>query len=132
MIIGSPLTYEVSSNGEILYPKTDKEIKQKFYTFLEAKENQTCNAYELIMSGSWPLIIGLIINILIVVVAFKEKLKLLKILTSINFIMFLSFPIVLYYCEILDDINQIKIGYYIFLFNLVFIFFQAQTTHNTC
>jgi hypothetical protein len=128
MIKGNPLSHEISITGEVLYPKTDKEIKNLFDNFLQSKRNLTVTGFDLVLSQSWPIIIGLIINLLIVVFAFKEKLRTVKILTMINFVTFLSFPIILYYSQFLEDINQIKIGYYLSVFNLVFIFCLARNS----
>jgi len=142
----SPLWEEVKS-----YPKTElngKEYnltfeeltlkKQKAITdFVKLKKELTLNCYQIgklfiddYKTPQWillPYLISILINLFIVIYSFKDKPKTTLILGISNITLLIMPLILLYFAKILEDIEQIKIGYYLLLFNLLIIVFESYS-----
>ena len=55
------------------------------------------------------------------ILSFLNKIKAVQILSLINLILLISSTILLYFCEVLEAIDQIKIGYYLIIINFILI-----------
>lgn len=63
----------------------------------------------------------LIITIVMLGLSFTRKIQTVKRLSVINLILLATSPILLYFCEVLEAIDQIKIGYYLIIINFILI-----------
>jgi hypothetical protein len=142
----SPLWEEVKN-----YPKTElngKEYnltfaeltlkKQKAITdFVKLKKELTLNGYELgkIFIDDFktpqlailPYLISIFINLFLIFYSFKDKPKTILILGILNIVLLIIPLILLYLAEIFEDIEQLKIGYYLLVFNLTIIVFESYS-----
>lgn len=146
-----PITTD-SANGEGIddsklkeYHYTSKELADKkreaVNKFLIVKEDMTNNGYQLgflfilvldrndffnsIDYGYLPFFLTLIITVLLLYFAFKRKTKIILILSIINLLILMAHLAVFYYSEFLEDIDQIKFGYYLFVINLLLISIES-------
>jgi hypothetical protein len=147
-----PTEFETKS-GEILVES--KNMEEFHYTFQELKEKKqktirqfllqkkeiTNNGYELgllfiiqldakdlkntINFGLLPFFLTIIIAILAVIFSFLKKWKIIIILTSLNLFLLIAHLIIAYKSKFLEDIEQIKFGYYLFIINLVLIVIET-------
>ncbi|GEM54040.1 hypothetical protein B0A58_08130 [Flavobacterium branchiophilum NBRC 15030 = ATCC 35035] len=74
-----------------------------------------------------PFTISIILNLFLIFYSFKEKPKVTLILSIVNLILIIIPLIMLYFEKIFEDIEQLKIGYYLLVFNLVIISFQSYS-----
>ncbi|SMC35822.1 hypothetical protein [Moheibacter sediminis] len=68
----------------------------------------------------------LILSILILIFSFREKLKIIYVLSIINLIILFSSTLNLYLIKSIENINQIKIGYYLFVLNSILIVYFSN------
>lgn len=146
MLKNSPLLQEVKSNPEAElngkeYNLTFEELTLKkekaIADFVKLKKERTINGYQIgkifiedIKTPQWaisPFMISLILNLLLVIYAFKEKPKITFNLSVINLILLTATLIILYLGNIFEDIEQLKIGYYLLMLNLTIISFQSYS-----
>jgi hypothetical protein len=142
----SPLREEVKSNPKTEhngkeYNLTLEELtlkKKKAITdFVKLKKELTINGYQIgkifiedIKTPQWaifPFTISILLNVLLIIYSFKEKPKATFILGVINLILLITPLIILYFGKIFEDIEQLKIGYYLLVFNLIIIIFQSYS-----
>jgi hypothetical protein len=147
MLKNSPLWEEVKSNDKTKpndkeYNLTFEELTQKkkkaITDFIKLKKELTLNGYEIgklfiddIETPQWlilPFLISILLNLFLVIYSFKEKPKVTLILSLLNLFLLITPPLILlYFGEIFEDIEQIKIGYYLLVFNLIIITFQSYS-----
>ena len=147
MLKNSPLWEEVNSNDKTKpngkeYNLTFEELTQKkkkaITDFIKLKKKLTLNGYEIgklfiddIETPQWlifPFLISILLNLFLVIYSFKEKPKATLILSLLNLFLLITPPLILlYFGEIFEDIEQIKIGYYLLVFNLIIITFQSYS-----
>ena len=146
MLKNSPLLEEVKSDSKAKlngkeYNLTFEELtlkKKKAITdFVKLKKKLTINGYQIgkifiedIKTPQWaifPFTISLLLNLLIIIYSFKEKPKTIFILGVINLALLTVPLIILYFGKIFEDIEQLKIGYYLLVFNLTIIVFQSHS-----
>jgi len=120
-----------------LKEKKQETIKQ----FLWLKKDMTKNGYQLGFSfvkqlelkdllntidyGLLPFFLILIITVLLIFFTFKKNLKIIIVLAVLNLLLLIGQLVLTYKTEFLEDIEQIKYGYYLFLLNLVLIIVEA-------
>jgi len=75
--------------------------------------------------GLLPFFLTIIIAVLAVIFSFLKKWKIIIILTSLNLLLLVTHLIIAYKSKSLEDIEQIKFGYYLFTLNLVLIVIEA-------
>jgi len=146
LLKNSPLWEEVKSvskmelNGKE-YNLTFAELtekKQKAITdFVKLKKELTLNGYQIgklfiedIETPQWPLLpfsITILINIILIIYSFKDKPKTTLILSVINLIMLVIPLIMLYFGKIFEDIEQLKVGYYLLILNLLIIAMESYS-----
>lgn len=144
MIQDSVLVINDSDSIEKEFQYTFDELKKKkqetVVRFLNIRKDYTKNGYQLgfqfveefkmddlegSINLSTPFFLILIITCLLIYFAFKKKTKVLLILCVLN-ILFLTVNLILYYLSgILEDINQIKFGYYLFALNSILILIEV-------
>ena len=73
-----------------------------------------------------PFFLTIIIGVLLVIFSFVEKWRIIIILTILNLLLLVVHLIVAYKCKSLEDIEQIKFGYYLFILNLVLIIIETN------
>ena len=146
MLKNSPLLEEVKSDSKAElngkeYNLTFEELtlkKKKAITdFVKLKKELTINGYQIgkifiedIKTPQWaifPFTISLLLNLLIIIYSIKEKPKTIFILGVINLTLLTVPLIILYFGKIFEDIEQLKIGYYLLVFNLTIIVFQSYS-----
>ena len=146
LLKNSPLAEEVKIesktelNGKE-YNLTFEELTQKkkkaINDFVKLKKELTLNGYQIgklfiedIETPQWsllPFTISILLNLVLIFYAFKEKPKVTLILGIVNLIILIIPLIMLYFGKIFEDIEQLKIGYYLLLFNLIIISFQSYS-----
>ena len=146
MLKDSPLWEEVKSNPKTElngkeYNLTSEELtlkKKKAITdFVKLKKKLTINGYQIgkffiddIESPNWillPFTISILLNLFLAFYSFKEKPKITLILGVINLILLITPLTMLYFGKIFEDIEQLKIGYYLLVFNLTIIAFESYS-----
>lgn len=149
MLKNSPLWEEIKKNSKTElngkeYNLTFEELTQKkkkaITDFVKLKKELTLNGYQIgkifiedIETPQWSLLsftISILINLLLVFYSFKEKPKVTSILGIVNLILLTIPLLLLYYAKIFEDIEQLKIGYYLLIFNLIIIIFQSYLELN--
>lgn len=130
---------------------TSKELADKkregLSKFLIVKKDMTNNGYQLgflfiqtlevnnffdsIDYGFLPFFLTIIITALLVYFAFKRKEKVILFLSALNLLLLMAHLIILYCSSFLEDIEQIKFGYYLFIINLILIFIEAYKIMKT-
>jgi hypothetical protein len=111
--------------------------KKAITDFVKLKKELTINGYQIgkifiedIKTPQWaifPFTISILLNVLLIIYSFKEKPKATFILGIINLILLITPLIILYFGKIFEDIEQLKIGYYLLVFNLIIIVFQSYS-----
>jgi hypothetical protein len=142
----SPLWEEVKKNSktdhnEEEYNLTFEELtlkKQRAITdFVKLKKELTLNGYELAkifiddiktpQLAVLPYLISFFINLFLMIYSFKDKPKITLILGILNIILLIIPLILLYLAKIFEDIEQLKIGYYLLMFNMIIIIFESYS-----
>ena len=72
-----------------------------------------------------PFFLILIITCLLIYFSFKIKVKVVFILSVLNFLLSIVYLIVYSSTGFLEDINQIKFGYYLFGLNSILIILES-------
>ncbi|NGY37230.1 hypothetical protein FQU23_006845 [Flavobacterium sp. XN-5] len=146
MLKNSPLLEEVKSDSKAElnakeYNLTFEELtlkKKKAITdFVKLKKELTINGYQIgkifiedIKTPQWaifPFMVSLLLNLFLIIYAFMEKPKATFILGVINLTLLTVPLIILYLGNIFEDIEQLKIGYYLLVFNLTIITLQSYS-----
>lgn len=145
---------EIEIPQEKEYQYTFKELTEKkketISKFISLKKELTCNGYQLAFQFvmqiqpkdiintidyiSLPFFLTLIITCLLIYFSFKRKPKITLILSVSNFIILITHITLLYLSDYLEDIEQVKYGYYLLLINLVLIIiesFKEKINDNT-
>ena len=72
--------------------------------------------------------ISILLNLLLVIYSFKEKPKITLYLGIVNLItLIIPLIILFYFGGIFEDIEQLKIGYYLLVFNLIIIVCESSS-----
>jgi hypothetical protein len=145
MVQDSVLLMLDSDSKEKEFQYTFDELKKKkqetVVRFLGIRNDYTKNGYQLgfqfveefklnnflesINPLSMPFFLILIITYFLAYFTFKKKTKIVLILSVLN-VLFLTANLVIYYLSgILEDINQIKFGYYLFMVNSILIIIEV-------
>jgi len=105
--------------------KAKREFTFSFYTLLiktlfkdKFDKNPFLEKSFYSLSGYFLVLIS---TIIMLILSFLNKMKAVQILSLINLILLSSSTILLYFCEVLEDLNQIKIGYYLIFINFILI-----------
>lgn len=119
------LLQQEKENRIVRIQKAKTDFTFNFYTILLKtlfKDKFDKNSF---LEGSFYSLSGyflvLISTIIMLILTFLNKIKAVQILSLINLILLSSSTILLYFCEALEDINQIKIGYYFVFLNFILI-----------
>lgn len=140
MLKNSPLAQEVSGISEVKsnqkeYHLSSDELTAKkrkaIHDFLKLKKDLTKNGYqsgfvfiEEIRSFPWsvlPFSMAVLLSFLIFLYSLMEKPKVIFVLAVATLTALLIQLIILFFGKILEDIEQIKIGYYLLLLNILLI-----------
>ena len=132
-VVSSENLKEFHYTYEELKVKKQKTIKQ----FLLQKSEMTNNCYQLgiqfikqieikdwkntVDFGLLPFFLTIVISVLLVLFSFLKKWKTIIILGTLNLLLLITQIIVAYKSELLEDIEQIKFGYYIYILILLLI-----------
>ena len=68
----------------------------------------------------------LISTFTMMIVSFFNKIRTIQILSLINLVLLMSSTILLYFCDVIKSMNQIKIGFYLIIINFVVIFIISR------
>lgn len=152
-VMAEPVENNPGTNGDaaqkvINISKVEKEKKLakikalKELQLKEVKKEYTLNAYGFayvalkefdveVLSDkffyiylNFPIIIFL--TILMLVLAFKRKLGKVQFFSAINILLLLVATLSFYLTGVIEDLNQIKYGYYLFLLNSVLIILECR------
>jgi len=119
------LLQQEKENRIVRIQKAKKDFTFNFYTLLLEtlfKDKFDGNSfYEVSFYSSLGYFLVLISTIIMLILSFLNKIKTVQFLSLINLILLSSSTILLYFCEALEDINQIKIGYYFVFLNFILI-----------
>ena len=146
LLRNSPLSEKVIDNPKAEnngkeYNFTFEELTQKkkktITEFVKLKKELTINGYgigkifiediETPQLALLPFSISILLNLLLIFYSFKEKPKIILILALINVAMLLITLTLLYFGKILEDLEQIKVGYYLLVFNILIIIFESYS-----
>ena len=146
LLKNSPLWEQVKNNPKIEisgkeYNLTFEELtlkKKKAITdFTKLKKELTLNGYQIgktfledIETPQWllmPFSISIVINIFLVFYSFTKKPKITLILSLLNIFLLIIPLIMLYFGKIFEDIEQLKIGYYLLMFNMILMVFESKS-----
>jgi hypothetical protein len=136
---------EIEISQEKEYKYTFKELTEKkketIRKFISLKKEMTSNGYQLAFQfviqiqpkdiintidyKSLPFFLTLIITCLLIYFSFKREPKIILILSISNFIILITHIFLLYLSDYLEDFEQVKYGYYLFLINLVLIIIES-------
>ena len=132
-VVSSENVKEFHYTHQELKEKKQKTIKQ----FLLQKREMTYNCYQLgiqfikqieikdcqntIDFGLLPFFLTIIISVLLLLFSFLKKWKTIIILGTMNLLLLIIQIILAYRSELLEDIEQIKFGYYIYVAILLLI-----------
>jgi hypothetical protein len=136
---------EIEISQEKEYKYTFKELTEKkketIRKFISLKKELTSNGYQLAFQfviqiqskdiintidyKSLPFFLTLIITCLLIYFSFKREPKIILILSISNFIILITHIFLLYLSDYLEDFEQVKYGYYLFLINLVLIIIES-------
>ena len=138
---------EVNTNQNVKefhysYDELKEKKQETIRQFLWLKKDMTKNGYQLGFSflkqlelkdllntidyGLLPFFLTLIITVLLIFFTFKKNLKIIIVLAILNLFILIGQLVLTYKTEFLEDIEQIKYGYYLFLLNLVLIIVEAN------
>ena len=117
--------------------KADKEIWLK-----NARKENTLNAYSLgflnyaefefrfLTDKTFYIFLNFTIIILLtitmLIMSFRKRFKQIMIISSINLLLLLIATFLLYLIEVIEDFNQIKYGYYLFVLNSILIIIESR------
>jgi len=132
------ISEEDSEDAPVIF-SSNEEYQQ---AIAEEKKNHTFNFYKLSLEPlrniswkitsditSWALLglsIILILSTLILFFSFKNKFKAVYRLSFANLLILFISTLIFCLTEIIENINQIKIGYYLFVLNSVAIVFFSK------
>lgn len=144
-VVDSVVGEKIYHSSEKEFHYTSKELANKkretVNKFLILKDNMTSNGYQL---GFWFIqnlefkdffnstdyeslvfFLILIISFLLLYFTFRNKVEIVLILSVLNLFLLLLYLVLGYLSGFLEDIHQIKYGYYLFIINLILISFEA-------
>lgn len=150
-VLVTPTETKIVNGKEIVIPQekeyhyTFKELTEKkketIRKFVSLKKEMTSNGYQLAFQfviqietknvistidyTLLPFLLTVIITCLLIYFSFKRKPNIILILSVSNFIILIAHLTLLYLSDYLEDIEQIKFGYYLLLINLVLISIEA-------
>lgn len=105
--------------------QSEKEFTFNFYTLLvKTLFKDKFDEKSFLEESFYPLagyFLVLISTIVMLILSFLNKVKAVGILSLINLILLISSTILLYFCDVLEDLDQIKIGYYLVFLNFILI-----------
>lgn len=146
LLKNSPLTEEVKSksktelngkNYNLNFEELTQKKKKAINDFVKLKKELTLNGYQIgklfiedIETPQWsllPFVISILLNLFLILYSFKGKPKATLILSIVNLILLILTLIMLYFGKIFEDIEQLKIGYYLLMFNFIIITFQSYS-----
>lgn len=150
-VLVTPTETKIVNGKEIVIPQekeyhyTFKELTEKkketIRKFVSLKKEMTSNGYQLAFQfviqietknvistidyTLLPFLLTVIITCLLIYFSFKRKPNIILILSVSNFIILIAHLTLLYLSDYLEDIEQIKFGYYLLMINLVLISIEA-------
>ncbi|ANF52344.1 hypothetical protein A0O34_18290 [Chryseobacterium glaciei] len=107
--------------------KAKKEYTYNFYSLLlkifesGKKEFNTSIFFDLSFYPNLTLVLFFISTITMLILSFFEKITFIKILGILNLFLLITSIILYYACEVIEDVNQIKIGFYLIFINTFLI-----------
>jgi len=135
--LSEPVTsiYEVEKNYNLSLDQLILRKKKAIDEFLKLKKKLTQNGYEIgflfiqdIRSFQWilfPFTVSILINFILIILSFARKIKAVFILSIVNIGLIVLPLIPLYFGNVFEDIEQLKIGFYLLIINLALIAFQS-------
>jgi hypothetical protein len=121
--------------------KVDKEIWLK-----NARKENTLNAYCLgfinypefelkhLSDKTFYILLNftiiILLTIVMLVMSFRKRFKQIIIISSINLLLLFIATISLYLIEVIEDFNQMKYGYYLFVLNSILIIIESRKELN--
>ena len=149
LLKNSPLLEEVKKDSntgpnetecKLTYEELTQKKKKAITDFVKLKKELTLNGYQIgklfiedIETLQWsllPFTISIVLNLLLIIFSFNEKPKTTFILGILNLITLIIQLVILYFGKIFEDIEQLKIGYYLLMLNLTIIIYQSYSEFN--
>ncbi|ESU21159.1 hypothetical protein FSS13T_27330 [Flavobacterium saliperosum S13] len=126
--------------------QTNDSLKDKKSCLERARNDNTCNAYYLgfgnlnefefryLSDKTFYIFLNftiiILLTIFMLIISFRKKFKQIIIISSINLLLLIVATISLYLIEVIEDLNQIKYGYYLFVLNSLLIIFESRKELN--
>lgn len=146
LMIHSPLAEEENNNPKtvidgkefnLTFDELSLKKEKAIHDFIEIRKELTYNGYELFLQSiedlknqawlSFSFVLLIIICCIQIILSFMEKYKAIFILGIIAICLLLLPFTLLYFAKILEDIEQLKIGFFLLLFNLTNIVFVSYS-----
>ncbi|RWX01501.1 hypothetical protein [Flavobacterium cerinum] len=122
---------------------TPEELRiEQEKSLIESRKGNTASGYEMAFyifnkfelqdlsdSGFYYFLcffIVLIISIILFYFSFKNKFRIIYLLSLINLVLVIFPMLSFYFAEILEDLNQIKYGYYLFIINTIILLLLSR------
>ena len=123
--------YTMDEDIEEINPESDSDRACNFYTLssLILKDLKNLKLDDFSDKSFYPLLgftIILFLSILILFFSFKNNFKIIYLLSSANLLILLISTLILCLTGIIEEINQIKIGYYLFVLNSIAILYFSK------
>lgn len=112
---------------KISIEKAKKEFTYNFYSLIYKTlnpEDKKLNSTVFSDLGFYPILALLLVfisSITMFVLSFRERIKQISLLATANLVLLITAIILFYASQVIEDLNQIKIGFYLVLMNTIFI-----------
>ena len=129
------------------YNELKKKKQETVSRFISLRDEVTMNGYQLGISFiqnldsnnfldsinvlDLPFFLILIITSLLIYFSFKKKTKALLIFSILNLLLLAGYLVMYFSTGFLEDINQVKFGYYLFIINLFLILIESYKIIKT-
>lgn len=112
---------------KISIEKAKKEFTYNFYKLIYKTlnpEDKKLNSTIFSDLGFYPILALLLVfisSITMLILSFRERIKQISLLATANLVLLVTAIILFYASQVIEDLNQIKIGFYLVLMNTIFI-----------
>lgn len=127
-----PISFSSNEEYEKSINKTKKQYTLNFYILSTSSLNQFFKSFTFkdfsdnVSIALLGFTVILILSILLVFFSFKNNFKIIYWLSLINLLILFISTLILCLAEIIENINQIKIGYYLFVINSITILYFSK------
>lgn len=128
---------EGSEERKISIEKAKKEFTYNFYSLIYKTlnpEDKKLSSTVFSDLGFYPILALLLVfisSITMLILSFRERIKQISLLAAANLVLLITAIILFYASQVIEDLNQIKIGFYLVVINTVLIIILAWKIKKT-